>query len=261
MILALLLAACSPVRTLEGAPFDLAGDSMLFLTDAAADERSGLGVLLVTDEPIDCDDMPRAGFPDVFKERLNGEGRGLALFPGYTSLGEVDFGRRPWQGLYTTASGQDGDGRNSRIRSLLPRAYDRGFGFLIDTTTEGGSWFSLDAVEDDEVVGSFHTPWWTGRVRATICLEPGKGGPIDCSPETPDRFYDAFANAFCAEWDECSDDECPVDPSAEGQSCAAFDPVAVEDCLCGEWSCYAEFPGFAYPEPPVACAFVCGDLL
>ncbi len=64
-------------------------------------------------------------------------------------------------------------------------------------------------------------------------------------------FYEAFVDVYRAEWDRCSEDDCPIEPGATtttGEVPCDCDEAAASSC-----------PGFAYPEPPVECAVVCGS--
>ncbi len=165
----MLLAGCDAdngVTTHGDPPFsiDKAG-TVLWAEDPGNDQRDGIAVLLISDDPIDCGDITSQNFYYDLDEVVL-EGQGLMFLLRYDSWGS-DAPPLDWEGLWMSGYAYGGDA----YRTLFPMAFSDGFLYFLGGYYGIGdsSWLDVVAYASGGVSGSYATEYWSGEFYAENC--------------------------------------------------------------------------------------------
>ena len=158
----------------DGAPFKIGLlRSAHFLTAPNNGERGGEGILFLSDESVECEDLANYGTDPDVEEAFDGNGLIFQVEVRFDS-GGFDDGS-DWEGIYlegnSVGAGDDVERGLSAVAfhdgMLFPLGSDGGY------YSSGGSvvpaWLDVRTFEDDNVNGKFETLWWKGGFDGARC--------------------------------------------------------------------------------------------
>lgn len=151
------------------APWEM-GDyaSVLWATDPDNDRRDGDAVLLLSEEPTDCEAMTSIESEWQMWEMV-GNGDGLLFYFSYWN----DSGDAEWDGLWFGGYGMSVDGESER--SMGSMAFHDGYIYVL-SYYGGGAWVRIDSMVGDAPSGEYSAVHWSGAFEAENCGDWQKYG-------------------------------------------------------------------------------------